>query len=153
VRDEFLEGERFGAEVRAFIAERAPRIRLREGAHVPREAGQEREIRRWLGKLHAVGYLGAGWPPGRGGRSGHRLARDLILMEKLFRARAYRPLDQVMLASHAILAFGTDAQKDEYLPPTCSARASPGASCRSSSFAGTARSPGPRPARSSAPGS
>ena len=37
-------------------------------------------------------------------------------MEELFRARAYRPLDQVMLASHAILAFGTDAQKDEYLP-------------------------------------
>jgi alkylation response protein AidB-like acyl-CoA dehydrogenase len=86
VRDEFLEGERFRAEVRAFIVEPAPRIRLRDGVRVPRDAGQEREIQRWLGKLHAVGYLGVGWPPERGGRSGHRPPRDLILMEELFRA-------------------------------------------------------------------
>jgi alkylation response protein AidB-like acyl-CoA dehydrogenase len=115
VRDEF-EDEQFRAEVRAFIAEHAPRFRLREGVRVPRDAAQEREIRRWLGTLHAAGYLGAGWPAERGGRPGHRPTRDLIVMEELFRARAYRPLDQVMLASHAILAFGTDAQKDEYLP-------------------------------------
>jgi alkylation response protein AidB-like acyl-CoA dehydrogenase len=115
VRDEF-EDEQFRAEVRAFIAEHAPRMRLREGVRVPRDAGQEREIRRWLGMLHAAGYLGAGWPPERGGTAGHRPTRDLIVMEELFRARAYRPLDQVMLASHAILGFGTDAQKDEYLP-------------------------------------
>jgi alkylation response protein AidB-like acyl-CoA dehydrogenase len=115
VRDEF-EDEQFRAGARAFIAEHAPRTQLPDGVRVPRDAAQEREIRRWLGALHVAGYLGAGWPAERGGRPGHRPTRDLIVMEELFRARAYRPLDQVMLASHAILAFGTDAQKDEYLP-------------------------------------
>ena len=42
--------------------------------------------------------------------------RDLILMEELFRARAYRPLDQVMFAAQAILQFGTPAQQAAYLP-------------------------------------
>jgi alkylation response protein AidB-like acyl-CoA dehydrogenase len=37
-------------------------------------------------------------------------------MEELFRARAYRPLDQVMLASHALIGFGSPAQQQEYLP-------------------------------------
>jgi alkylation response protein AidB-like acyl-CoA dehydrogenase len=115
VGDEF-EDEQFRAEVRAFIAEHAPRAQLRAGVRVPRDAGHEREIRRWLGRLFEAGYLGAGWPADRGGQPGHRPTRDLILMEELFRARAYRPLDQVALASHAILAFGTDAQRGEYLP-------------------------------------
>jgi alkylation response protein AidB-like acyl-CoA dehydrogenase len=116
VGEEFFEDEQFRAEVRAFIANHAPRMRLREGVRVPRDADQEREIRRWLGALHEAGYLGAGWPVQWGGRPGHRPTRDLILMEELFRARAYRPLDQVMLASHAILAFGSQDQKAEYLP-------------------------------------
>jgi len=41
---------------------------------------------------------------------------DLVLMEELIRAGAYRPLDQVMLASHAIITFGTVEQKRELLP-------------------------------------
>jgi len=116
VRDEFLAGEQFRAEVRAFIAQHAPRMRLRAGVRVPRDAAQEREIRRWLGALHEAGYLGAGWPAEWGGRPGHRPTRDLIVMEELFRARAYRPLDQVALASHAILEFGSEAHKREFLP-------------------------------------
>jgi alkylation response protein AidB-like acyl-CoA dehydrogenase len=116
VGEEFEDDERFRAGARAFIAEHAPRMRVREGVRVPRDPAQEREIRRWIGALHEAGYLGAGWPVNRGGRPGHRPTRDLILMEELFRARAYRPLDQTMLASHAILAFGGDAQQDQYLP-------------------------------------
>ncbi|MFC5754470.1 acyl-CoA dehydrogenase family protein [Actinomadura rugatobispora] len=110
------EDERFRAEVRSFIAERAPRLRMSEGTRAPRDAGEEREIRGWLGALYEAGHLGAGWPPEWGGRPDHRPTRDLILMEELFRARAYRPLDQVMLASHEILEFGTEAQKRAYLP-------------------------------------
>jgi alkylation response protein AidB-like acyl-CoA dehydrogenase len=41
---------------------------------------------------------------------------DLILMQELILGGAYRPLDQVMLAAHAILEFGTEEQKQEYLP-------------------------------------
>jgi len=46
----------------------------------------------------------------------HHPLHDLIVMEELLRARAYRPLDQVMLASHAILEFGTDRQRADLLP-------------------------------------
>jgi alkylation response protein AidB-like acyl-CoA dehydrogenase len=37
-------------------------------------------------------------------------------MEEMIRGGAYRPLDQVMFASHALLQYGTDAQKADLLP-------------------------------------
>jgi alkylation response protein AidB-like acyl-CoA dehydrogenase len=106
----------FRDEVRRFVAERAPAVPGRDGRRAPRDADEERAIRTWLRELHEAGYLGAGWPPEWGGRPDHHPERDLVLMEELFRARAYRPLDQVLLAAHAVLAFGTEAQKHEYLP-------------------------------------
>jgi alkylation response protein AidB-like acyl-CoA dehydrogenase len=87
-----------------------------DGIRVPRDAEEEAEIRGWLAALYKAGYLGAGWPVAWGGREDHLPTHDLILMEELIRARAYRPLDQVMLASHAILEFGSEQQKLEYLP-------------------------------------
>jgi alkylation response protein AidB-like acyl-CoA dehydrogenase len=107
--------EAYRLQVRAFITRRAPELR-REGVRVPRGADEERRIRRWLASLYRAGYLGGGWPAEWGGRDGYVPMHDLILMEELIRARAYRPLDQVMLASHAIITFGTDAQKRELLP-------------------------------------
>ncbi len=103
-------------EMRSFIAARAPQIPHQEGVRVPRDRGEEHQIRTWLGELYGAGYLGAGWPVEWGGRPDHRPMHDLVLMEELFRAGAYRPLDQVMLASHAILEFGSDDQKRELLP-------------------------------------
>jgi alkylation response protein AidB-like acyl-CoA dehydrogenase len=105
----------FRERVRAFIAEHAPPLRG-EGVRVPHDAEEERTIRTWLASLYDAGYLGAGWPVDRGGRPDHHPMHDLVLMEELIRARAYRPIDQVMLASHALLEFGTTAQKDELLP-------------------------------------
>ena len=105
----------FREEVRAFIGERAPRLRA-EGVRSPHGAGEEREIRRWLASLYEVQYLGGGWPVEWGGSQGHGPAQDLVVMEELIRAGAYRPLDQVMLAAHAIIAWGTGAQKSELLP-------------------------------------
>jgi alkylation response protein AidB-like acyl-CoA dehydrogenase len=109
------EVEAFRDEVRSFIAEHAPRIR-QEGVRVPRDAAEEQEIRRWLGSLYEAGYLGAGWPVEMGGRPGHLPMHDLVLMEELIRGRAYRPIDQVMLASHSIIQFGTETQQRELLP-------------------------------------
>ncbi len=51
-----------------------------------------------------------------GGRLGHLPIHDLVLMEELILGDAYRPIDQVMLAAHAIIEFGTDAQKRDLLP-------------------------------------
>jgi alkylation response protein AidB-like acyl-CoA dehydrogenase len=107
--------ERFRRDVRTFVAEHAPPLE-REGVRVPRDAGEERRFRSWLGSLYEAGYLGAGWPVEWGGRPDHHPMHDLVLMEELIRARAYRPIDQVMLASHAVLEHGTDEQKRELLP-------------------------------------
>ena len=102
--------------LRAFISEHAPPIRQREGVRAPRDQEEQRRIRQWLAALYGAGYLGAGWPVEYGGDAGHLAVHDLVLMEELFRARVYRPLDQMMLASHAILEFGTEAQKRDLLP-------------------------------------
>jgi alkylation response protein AidB-like acyl-CoA dehydrogenase len=104
----------FRQAVRAFVAEHAPPLR-QEGVRVPRDADEERRFRTWLAALYDAGYLGAGWPAEWGGRPDHHPMHDLVLMEELIRARAYRPIDQVMLASHAILEHGTEAQKHELL--------------------------------------
>jgi alkylation response protein AidB-like acyl-CoA dehydrogenase len=105
----------FRAEVRAFIAAHAHPMRG-EGLRVPRDAEDERAIRAWLASLYAAGYLGGGWPVEWGGRADHHPMRDLVVMEELIVGDAYRPLDQVMLAAHTLLTFGTDAQKADLLP-------------------------------------
>ena len=42
-----------------------------------------------------------------GGDPDHLPIQDLVLMEELILGDAYRPLDQVMLAAHTLLAFGS----------------------------------------------
>ena len=110
------EDETFRHALRRFIEDRAPALTFPDGVRVPRNDDEEAQIRAWLRALYEAGYLGGGWPEEWGGRADHSPRRDLILMEELIRARAYRPLDQTMLASHALLSFGSDAQKETYLP-------------------------------------
>ncbi|EFC86835.1 acyl-CoA dehydrogenase family protein [Parafrankia sp. EUN1f] len=107
--------EEYRARVRAFIAEHGVPMRG-EGVRVPADADEERAIRRWLRALYEAGFLGAGWPVQWGGRADHLPQHDLVLMEELIRGDVYRPLDQVMLASHAIIEFGSDEQKAQLLP-------------------------------------
>ena len=105
----------FRAEVRAFVAEHGHPM-VGEGVRVPRSPGDEAAVRAWLASLYEAGFLGGGWPVEWGGRADHHPMRDLVVMEELILGDAYRPLDQVMLASHALLAFGSDAQKADLLP-------------------------------------
>lgn len=107
--------ESYRAQVRTFIAEHALRME-REGVRAPADSEEEGAIRGWLRSLYEAGYLGAGWPTEWGGRADHLPVHDLVLMEELILGDAYRPLDQVMLAAHAILEFGSDTQKAQYLP-------------------------------------
>jgi len=105
----------YRAEVRAFIAEHAIPISA-EGVRAPTNADEEAAIRDWLRSLYEAGHLGAGWPEEWGGRPGHPAVFDLVLMEELILGDAYRPLDQVMLAAHTLIAFGSDDQKHTLLP-------------------------------------
>jgi alkylation response protein AidB-like acyl-CoA dehydrogenase len=109
------EVDRYRDEVRAFITDRAVPL-VAEGVRAPKNTGEEAAIREWLRSLHEAGHLGAGWPEEWGGRPDHPAVFDLVLMEELILGDAYRPLDQVMLAAHTLIAFGSETQKRELLP-------------------------------------
>lgn len=107
----------FRQRVRAHIAEHAPPFEAREGRRAPENAEQEAHLRRWFATLFDAGFAGADWPVEHGGRADHHPLHDRIVSEEILRARAPRPVDQVNLAAHVLLHFGSDAQKTALLPP------------------------------------
>lgn len=107
----------FRERVRAHIAEHAPGFDAREGRRAPEDAEQESQLRRWFATLFDAGFVGADWPVEHGGRTDHHPLHDRIVSEEILRARAPRPVDQVNLAAHVLLHFGSDDQKAALLPP------------------------------------
>lgn len=111
-----FEPEAYRAKVRAVIEAEAPRRDCLEGLRAPADAAEEARLRRWYACLYERGLLGADWPEDLGGDPSHHPLMDLIVMEELIRARAPRPIDQVLLASHALVHFGSASQQARYLP-------------------------------------
>lgn len=107
----------FRDRVRAHIAEHAPPFRAREGHRAPENAEQETQLRAWFAGLFEAGFVGADWPIEYGGRADHHPLHDRIVSEEILRARAPRPVDQVNLAAHVLLHFGSEDQKRALLPP------------------------------------
>lgn len=107
----------FRDSVQAHIAAHAPTFAAREGRRAPENAEQEAELRRWFASLFEAGFVGGDWPVEYGGRADHHPLHDRIVSEELLRARAPRPVDQVNLAAHVLLHFGSDEQKGAFLPP------------------------------------
>ena len=108
--------ERHRSHVRDVIAKYRPSDESREGHRAPRDKGEEQELRTWYQALYEHGLAGAAWPAEWGGNPEHHVLHEVIVTEEMIRARAPRPLDQVQLASHLLLRFGTPAQKAAYLP-------------------------------------
>lgn len=106
----------FRNRVRAHIAEHAPPFEAREGRRAPENAEQEAQLRTWFATLFDAGFVGADWPIEFGGRADHHPLHDRIVSEEILRARAPRPVDQVNLAAHVLLHFGSDEQKSKLLP-------------------------------------
>ncbi|MCV7380658.1 acyl-CoA dehydrogenase [Mycobacterium alsense] len=107
----------FRERVRAHIAEHAPEFEAREGHRAPETPDQEARLRSWFAGLFEAGFAGADWPVEHGGRADHHPLHDRVVSEEILRARAPRPVDQVNLAAHVILHFGSDEQKRTLLPP------------------------------------
>ncbi|MGV0160550.1 acyl-CoA dehydrogenase family protein [Mycobacterium colombiense] len=107
----------FRERVRAHIARHAPAIEAREGHRAPETAEQEAQLRAWFAGLFEAGFVGADWPVEHGGRADHHPLHDRIVSEEILRARAPRPVDQVNLAAHVLLHFGSAEQKQTLLPP------------------------------------
>jgi alkylation response protein AidB-like acyl-CoA dehydrogenase len=113
--DHSPELEDYRAEVRAFISRHGPGPRRHVGVRSP-EPGQVPALRAWIARLYAAGYLGQAWPAEYGGRLGARPEHAFIVAEEIARARTWGEIGAGSLAAGAILAFGSERQRQHYLP-------------------------------------
>jgi alkylation response protein AidB-like acyl-CoA dehydrogenase len=111
-----LDLSEYRLHVQGVIAKYRPLGESREGHRAPRDEQEELELRAWYRTLYEHGLAGAGWPVEWGGAPDHQVLHEVVVTEELIRTRAPRPLDQVQLASHLLLQFGTPTQKATYLP-------------------------------------
>jgi alkylation response protein AidB-like acyl-CoA dehydrogenase len=90
-----------------------------------RPAGDEADFawrRDWQRRLHEGGWAGVHWPTEYGGR-GASLMQTAIFFEEMGRARAPLPANVLglLLSGPTLMVWGTDEQKERYLPPILSA--------------------------------
>lgn len=102
-------------DVRAFIAEHSPGIKHHAGVRAP-EPEQVPAIRAFARALFSEGYLGGSWPVEYGGRADYDPAEAFVVAEELARSRTWTPIGAASLAGPALIDFGTQEQKDRYLP-------------------------------------
>ncbi len=112
------EQERFRGELRAWLDAHLP-APWRDGRSELPEGETERLafLRDWQRSLAGGRWVGIHWPAEHGGR-GASLEEQIIYTEEMARARAPGILDPVAvnIVGPTLIAFGTAAQKREYLP-------------------------------------
>src|ERR1700736_2049814 len=106
----------FRAEGRAFIAEHAPAIPPRAGVRSAENDAELKALQEWTGRLYGAGYVGSDWPVEYGGRDDRSPEHSIIVGEELARAQAPGAQSGSVLASHALIHYGTDDQRRRHLP-------------------------------------
>jgi hypothetical protein len=109
----------FRDEVRTWMAEHLVGEFARLGTGMDLGEGDELEVRRaWERELAAGGWVGIGWPKAYGGRD-LPLTQLLVFDEEYARAGgpARTGFFGEQLLGPTLMAFGTDAQKQRFLPP------------------------------------
>jgi len=108
--------EAFRSEVRAFVEQNAPAIVPKAGVRSAEDEAELALIKEWCGKLFAAGYFGGDWPEQYGGKgAAHSAEHDVVIGEEIARARAPQLAGAGSLVAHALIDFGTDAQREQYL--------------------------------------
>jgi alkylation response protein AidB-like acyl-CoA dehydrogenase len=108
----------FRDELREWLAANPP-------AEPPSDKRDEAQLawrRDWQRKLFEAGWAAPHWPADYGGR-GATLTESAIYFEEFGRARAPLPANVLglLLGGPTLMVWGTDEQKDRYLPPILSA--------------------------------
>ena len=107
----------FRDELRAWLADNAP------GTDPEHDEDASYAFRRdWQRRLNDGGWAGVHWPTEFGGR-GASLTETAIFFEELGKAGAPLPANVLglLLGGPTLMVWGTDEQKDRYLPPILSA--------------------------------
>lgn len=107
--------EAFRRKVRSFVSEHAPARKEHAGVRAPAPELIP-EIRMWTAKLYDAGFLGITWPAEYGGRPDAHPLEPFVVAEEIARARAWPPVGAAALAASAVIEFGTDGQRDHFLP-------------------------------------
>lgn len=110
------EFEAFRAEVRAFVAQHAPPIPPRAGVRSAENEAELKALQEWTARLYQAGYAGADWPKEFGGRDDWSPQHAIVVGEELARAQAPGVPSAGVLASHALIDYGTDEQRRRHLP-------------------------------------
>jgi alkylation response protein AidB-like acyl-CoA dehydrogenase len=108
----------FRVQLRGWLAANPP-------APEPAEGGEEAHYawrRDWQRRLYDSGWAAPSWPAEYGGR-GASLAESAIYFEEIGRARVPLPANVLglLLGGPTLMVWGTDAQKERWLPPILSA--------------------------------
>jgi alkylation response protein AidB-like acyl-CoA dehydrogenase len=108
----------FRDELRRWLADNPP-------APKPEDAGEEASYawrRDWQRRLYDGGWAAPHWPAEYGGR-GASLTESAIYFEELGRARVPLPANVLglLLGGPTLMVWGTDEQKERFLPPILSA--------------------------------
>jgi len=108
----------FRHELRAWLDDNlTDRVR---GVPLDLEAGTEwlTLMREWNATLADAGYAAVGWPTSFGGRDSS-IYEEVAWAEEMHQAQAPLPLNPIGLSNiaPAIMAFGTDSQKERFLRP------------------------------------
>jgi alkylation response protein AidB-like acyl-CoA dehydrogenase len=107
--------EAFRKTVRAFVAGHAPGAKTHFGVRAP-EPELVPAIRKWTAELFDAGLLGIDWPVEYGGRPDAHPLESHIVSEEIARAGTWEPIGAAALASAAIIDFGTEEQRERFLP-------------------------------------
>jgi alkylation response protein AidB-like acyl-CoA dehydrogenase len=108
----------FRDELRAWLADNPPDERPANG-----DEGADYAWRRaWQRRLYDAGWAAPAWPTEYGGR-GASLTESAIYFEEIGRARVPLPANVlgVLLGGPTLMVWGSDEQKERYLPPILSA--------------------------------
>lgn len=110
----------FRAEVRAFLAQRLPpalRQATRNGIHLERE-----QVSQWQATLNERGWGAAHWPASHGGPGWTELQRYIFEEECAFADAPPSDVIGLYLAGPMLIAAGSAAQQQRYLPAILSGR-------------------------------
>src|SRR5947208_15735646 len=121
------EDEAFRQELRSWLEANAPKRRddaLGEAGEFMHEEGASDWQRRldWHRKMHAAGWVGIHWPKEYGGR-GATMMQNVIYQQELARAHTPALVNGlgIMLVGPTIMHWGTEEQKNRYVPKILSA--------------------------------
>jgi alkylation response protein AidB-like acyl-CoA dehydrogenase len=101
--------------VRDLAAQFAPPRQRHTGVRAP-DAADMPALRKWTGLLFAEKLLGVNWPAKYGGLDEPHPLHESVVADELVRVGAPGPVGGGLLAAAAIIASGSDTQKEFFLP-------------------------------------